>query len=608
MKFPTNADIRKMLADTLPGKNMTFRNKIIVSAILVLTLASFVYTFVAVRTENAIMRDEIIEKAEVVTELASQLGELPLISGNPELVKKAVTSLKNVSDVSFVAFYDRNMTLLAKEGEVPHKVHNASGCREMSIVEEDDYFDLCSPIFTFKSVEDIDVFHEAAGNRSVKENVGWVRIGFSRASMKEARDRIIYRGMAIAVVFTFVNIIFVYKLFTIATRPLTALSSAVKSVSRGKYPEIPVTSGDEIGLLTSEFNRMSSAISEREESLRESETKYRIVADYSYDWEFWRLEDNSFKYMSPSSKEVTGYAAEEFYADPDLLARLIHPDDLPIWTEHIHKLSPTGEPTPIKLRIITKDGDVRWIAHVCRHVFDNYGKPYGWRSSNVDITERRNAEEEIKASLREKEVLLREIHHRVKNNMQIVLSMLRLQSQMVKDKSYIGILNDSQNRIQSMSLIHEKLYQSADLAHINFSNYVNDLITAIFRSYGTDAGRITRRVETGDIFLGIDTAVPCGLIINELVSNALKHAFPEERRGEIVISIARINEDEFELKVGNNGVSIPEDIDFRSTESMGLGLVTILAENQLRGTIELDRTKGTEFSIRFKEVKYAERV
>jgi len=181
--------------------------------------------------------------------------------------------------------------------------------------------------------------------------------------------------------------------------------------------------------------------------------------------------------------------------------------------------------------------------------------------------------------------------------------MLRLQSGLVKDKSYIGILNDSQNRIKSMSLIHEKLYQSADLAHINFSNYAKDLTAALFRSYGADTGRITIKIEAKDILLGTDTAVPCGLIINELLSNSLKYAFPEGRRGEIVISIVRMNEDELELMVSNDGISIPGNVDFRNTESLGLRLVTILAENQLRGKIELDRTRGTEFRIRFKETK-----
>jgi len=261
--------IKKMI-DFLFGEAITFRKKILFAAVSGLLLASFIYTFEAVRTENAIMRNEIIKKAEIVTELASQLGELPLISGNPELMKKAITSLRNVSEVSFVAFYDNNMTLLEKEGSVPLQVRKRTDNQKMSIFEDRDYFDLCAPVFTIKAVEDIAVFQETDKGDEIKENVGWVRIGFSKTSMKEAANRIVYRGAIIAIVFTVISILLIYKLFTIATKPLTALSTAVRSISKGKYPKIPVISGDEIGLLTTEFNRMSSAISEREEMLKVS--------------------------------------------------------------------------------------------------------------------------------------------------------------------------------------------------------------------------------------------------------------------------------------------------------------------------------------------------
>ena len=217
-----------------------------------------------------------------------------------------------------------------------------------------------------------------------------------------------------------------------------------------------------------------------------------------------------------------------------------------------------------------------------------------------DITERKRAEEKIKTSLQEKEVLLREVHHRVKNNMQIISSLLSLQSGYIKDKTQTEMIKESQNRIKSMALIHEKLYQSENLTDIDFNEYIEALVRGLVRSYGVNAARIAVKIEVEDISVGIDAAIPCGLIINELVSNALKHAFPNSRKGEIIVVFRSANE-HIELRVIDNGVGIPEDIDFETTNSLGLHLVAILAEDQLEGEITLDRSKGAAFHIRFKE-------
>ena len=219
--------------------------------------------------------------------------------------------------------------------------------------------------------------------------------------------------------------------------------------------------------------------------------------------------------------------------------------------------------------------------------------------------ERKRMEEQIKASLREKEMLLREIHHRVKNNMQLISSLLRLQSGYIKDKKYIEMLKESQNRIRSMAFIHEKLYQSKDLANIDFNGYIKNLADDLFRSYGASIS-IALKTDIEGVSLEIDTAIPCGLIINELVSNSLKHAFPEDREGEIKIALRRTDRNEVELVVSDDGIGIPEDLDFRNTESLGLQLVTSLAESQLQGKTELNRAKGTEFRIKFKERKWRE--
>ncbi len=205
----------------------------------------------------------------------------------------------------------------------------------------------------------------------------------------------------------------------------------------------------------------------------------------------------------------------------------------------------------------------------------------------------------LQDSLEEKEVLLREIHHRVKNNMQIITSLLNLQSAYISDKKTVEMFKESQNRIRTMALIHEKLYKSKDLAKIDLKEYLRSLTTDLIQSYGEKVGRITFKVDAEDISLGIDTAIPCGLIINELISNALKYAFPDNRKGEIRVAFHR-NKGKVELIVADNGVGLPENINLESAESLGLRLVSILVRDQLHGTVHLERDGGTEFRIVFK--------
>lgn len=228
---------------------------------------------------------------------------------------------------------------------------------------------------------------------------------------------------------------------------------------------------------------------------------------------------------------------------------------------------------------------------------DEKGNPSFMAITVIDITERKKQEDRILASLNEKEVLLREIHHRVKNNMQIISSLLSLQSGYLKNGRDLGIIRESQNRIKSMALIHEKLYRSENLANINAKEYFMDIADGLVRSYGAHGVKVT--VEVGDVSLGMDAAIPCGLIVNELVSNSLKHAFPHGS-GEVHVALSSAD-GIMELVVRDNGVGMPERIEFRNTDTLGLRLVTTLAEDQLGGRITLRRDKGTEFCIQFEQ-------
>ncbi len=215
-----------------------------------------------------------------------------------------------------------------------------------------------------------------------------------------------------------------------------------------------------------------------------------------------------------------------------------------------------------------------------------------------DITRRKRVEKKLTASLKEKEVLLKEIHHRVKNNLQIIYSILNLQSGKIKDKRILNIFKQTQNRIKSMGLIHEKLYQSKDLARLDFAQYIRSLTVHLFHTYKIKANEVNLNTDIGDVFFDIDTTIPCGLIINELVSNSLKHAFPGSRKGEVSVKMHKDQKGHYTLIVRDTGIGFPRDVDFRKTDTLGMKLVSDLVK-QLKGTIELIRIKGTEFKIIF---------
>lgn len=217
-----------------------------------------------------------------------------------------------------------------------------------------------------------------------------------------------------------------------------------------------------------------------------------------------------------------------------------------------------------------------------------------------DITERKRNEEKIKASLEEKEVLLKEIHHRVKNNLQVISSLLRLQSRYITDPQILEMLQESQNRVQSMALVHEQLYQSADLSRIDFADYIHSLTSHLYQAYEGNAKRAKLLINVTPVLLNIDTAVPCGLIINELVSNSLKYAFPGNNMGNIQIDFQNSldNPQEICLTVQDNGIGFPKAIDFRNSGTLGLRLVCSLVR-QLVGNIELENDLGTMFIIKF---------
>ena len=219
-------------------------------------------------------------------------------------------------------------------------------------------------------------------------------------------------------------------------------------------------------------------------------------------------------------------------------------------------------------------------------------------SSIVDISDRKHKEESLQAALREKDVLLGEIHHRVKNNLQIVHSLLDLQSSNITDIVALGLMRESQNRIRSMALIHQTLYESKDFARVDFGNFLETLVPALIASYAVGLPHFKLAIDAPEVLIPINAAIPCGLVVNELVSIALKHAFPHGREGAITIRLAPENGSQVLLIVSDDGVGIPEDFDIEGATTLGLQLVTLLVD-QLAGELDIQRANPTRFSVRF---------
>ena len=255
------------------------------------------------------------------------------------------------------------------------------------------------------------------------------------------------------------------------------------------------------------------------------------------------------------------------------------------------------EPNADEYLLIKKSGEIfPAMVHVSPNIKDKV--QIGFSGVLIDITERKKAEQNLIKSLHEKEILLKEVHHRVKNNMQIISSMLKLQMRHIENEEAKVHLMDSHHRVRSMALIHEKLYQAKDFEEIDFADYIKGLSAYIFASYQTDTQRINLKIDIKNVMLNINTAIPCGLIINELITNTLKHAFPNKAEGSLSIKMEKLESESFVLEVQDTGIGLPADVDPNHVKTLGLQLITSLVQ-QLNGEMKYSNCNGTCFRLEF---------
>ena len=332
-------------------------------------------------------------------------------------------------------------------------------------------------------------------------------------------------------------------------------------------------------------------LKESEAALRESEEKFRTLFENNLDAVFMTRPDGSIIDANPAACDMLGWSEQEFLEIGR--SSILDPED-PKFSIAFEEREKTGRVAAKELTAIRKSGE-RFPVEVDSVIL--LGDPARSFLICRDISDRKKAEEELKSSLAEKEVLLKEIHHRVKNNMQVISSLVSLQTSVTEDTATQDILQDIAHRVRSMAMIHEKIYQTADLANLDFADYTRSLLNYLWGSHATEVSGTKLITDLESVYFTVNIAVPCGLILNELVSNALKHAFKGRDSGEVIVTLRKSGR-HIILRVRDSGIGLPPALDWRQAGSLGLRLIQMLAK-QLHATVEVTRDEGTEFSIEF---------
>jgi PAS domain S-box-containing protein len=342
-----------------------------------------------------------------------------------------------------------------------------------------------------------------------------------------------------------------------------------------------------------------------EAALRESEARFHMMADTAPVMVWMADPEQGCTFFNKRWLEFTGRTLEQEVGSGWISG--IHAQDQLRCRDTYHEAIRQQHPFTMEYRLRRADGTYRWIVDTGVPRFEPDGTLSGYIGSCIDLTERKEMEDELRKTLKEKESLLREVHHRVKNNLQVISSLLNLQMATIKDAQVAQLFKECQVRISSIALLHDTLHRSNDLSSINMPEYLRTLTGHVCRSYGVDPSHLTLELAVEDIAFDVDTGLTCGLIVDELVSNCLKHAFPKGRPGRVTVEL-RTEKDEWSLlRVSDDGVGFPLDGVLNNPDSLGLELVSLMAD-KLDGTVSLQSGRGTEWHVRFRPTRYQERM
>ncbi len=372
---------------------------------------------------------------------------------------------------------------------------------------------------------------------------------------------------------------------------------------QASFTERPVTmatqSKTQIEKTQTEKTQIEQQVLERTLKLRQSQERFNLAVRGSGDglWD-WDLLTNQV-YFTPRFEEILGYQEYELNLNFDSFRGLIHPDDIEFFSTGFQNHLQCRDPFDVDVRLCAAEAAYVWVNVRGQAIWNRSDIAVRMAGSIRNITARKQVEAQLQTALAEKKILLKEIHHRVKNNLQIVSGLLYLQARRVTEPTVVKSLQESQNRILSMALIHEQLYSTGNLKEINAQIYLRNLTQILISMYNNT--QITLDLAIDSLHLGLDLAIPCGLIVCELISNAFKYAFPNQAEGEITIRLSQLGSKTYELSVKDNGIGLPATVDIANCPTLGLSLVWDLSTKQLDGTLTLNQDQGTEFLIRFND-------
>lgn len=434
-----------------------------------------------------------------------------------------------------------------------------------------------------KTYKDVKYLMEEVYNDKYDWHIN-ILAGLSKVN-KTVVERILYSVITVTIIFL-VGILIAHMALDLRRRK--EYEKSIKKINEGLEQKITER--------TQELMEKIEQMFLLEQTLHESEYKYRQLVEMSQEGILAIDKNGSITFLNKASAEMLGYELVDMqgvnffeFMDDDAKAKA---------QGSVNNQMNTGQSDRLETTLLHKNGKLVYVAVSASPLMDEQGNFIGSFAIISDITKRKETEERLRKSLTEQELLLRELHHRVKNNLQVIAGLVGLQISHVEDESSKGALKDTQFRIQSIALVHEKLYNTETLSEISFKEYISGFASDLFMFFNVDKDKIGLRCNMEDINVGIDVAIPCGLILNELLTNILKYAFKGRDRGEITIVLNVLEAGELELVISDNGVGLPEGIEIGKTKSLGLKIVSILVK-QLKGVMEIDRANGTKFGLRF---------
>jgi PAS domain S-box-containing protein len=608
-------------------KSILFKTTLLSWSLIIVTLAIFV--MVILPYQETILQNEMESNARFVTETIEHFIDAPFTKDNIDFLKDYCGAiLKNNESIKYIILSKQNgFSIIQTSNKWIRDTLKSS------------WFPPRDSVVHMEYIENDEFGGEVFRYSEPANLVGgwdWIQVGISTRNFNADIRSLYYRTIILAMVLILVGLIVSLFFSRRIVKPISRLNEVVRHVTSGNMSvRAEIKTGDELQDLATSFNLMTDVLKRsRYETIDANKYTENIIKSMASSL-LVANPDLSIRTVNKATVELLGYTENELLQKSarDIILgdseRGLGLDDLLkkgfLKDVPLFYATKEGKKIPVSFSgsvMYKENGTVQGIVCLAQDITERkdaeealirahdeleirvaertYELEKANESLESEVKDRKSAEEKVTVSLHEKEVLLKEIHHRVKNNLQVISSLLFLNSRNIKDKEALSMFQDSQNRVKSIALVHERLYKSKDLGRIDLKEYINLLTVDLATTFGINRELIQLQINIQDVTIGIDYAVPCGLIINELISNSLKYAFPNGNSGYIKVEVIMDEEKNYILTVADNGIGLPEGIDIKKLNSLGLQLVNNLVR-QLEGNFEFSGEGGTTFKIIFKE-------